>query len=322
MKNVTVDGTASTKEIAFTPATCNGTDGWRVVNDRGHGGSYTWCGNPDVKATFTFTGIGVYYLCPTIANHTVQFTLDGVPGGSANLGATNDGNPSISPVVWSQTGLPYGQHVLEVLPGNTTRVFIDAFIYTTLDQEELSSMSTTPTSTTTAPKTTAVAQIAQPETVKNRVPIIVGSIIGFFILAIFIGITYRLWKTRKRGNIDDFGASTGTGMIRSPTPVHANSVPLSGERSPNSTTPIRPLPSTFGATANAKHHRGDSGGESDDEISDLQHYQYRGNTATASSHNSRSHLAPQSRPTYPPALARSDTTNSTTMRLEPVRRHR
>lgn len=59
MRNITVDDAASTKELVYTPPLCDG-NGWTVLTDRGHGGSYRRCDAPGAKATFTFTGMSVF----------------------------------------------------------------------------------------------------------------------------------------------------------------------------------------------------------------------------------------------------------------------
>lgn len=336
MRNITVDDAASTKELVYTPPLCDG-NGWTVLTDRGHGGSYRRCDAPGAKATFTFTGVGVYYLCPRITGgQSVRLTLDGValepvslsvgPANSADRSATGSQE---SHVVWSRVGLQQGPHTLEVLPGpNSTRVRVDAFIYTVLGQEELAAQAASSSIASSRSSSASSVISSEPEAVKNRAVIIVGSIVGFIILAIFIAISYKLWKQAKERSSrygwkspvpplyqsGNFSTTNDVGATKSyiPSQSRSNSRPMPDDMSHQTISPHTQHTIEISAQQKAMSHNDLSMEAGYDEISDTQHNLHRNNASPSPSWQQPS--GPQSRPTYPPPAIKP------TLKLQPLRR--
>lgn len=329
MRNITVDDRAASG-LTLTPSACNGT-GWQVENDRGlEGSGYRWCASSEgPKASFTFTGVAIYYSCPSFSGDSMQFALDGGILETVNL--TSAVTPELRPnssIVWWKTGLDNKQHTLEISPGpNSTRVYVDAFVYTTLEDEN------TPSTSAVRPIPSMVSAQQVPESEANRAPIAVFSIVAFIVFAIFLAIAYNLWRMSKERSArywnaplpplhqsKEFGASTGMMMQ-----MDTDSIQLkAGEsslghtqsvfQSPQASYAPRTLPTPPG------HHRK----ESEDEISSMQFYQQE-SAFVAATDLRKPRRGNSTRAAYPPPQSpvRTDTSFSTTpSRLEPNRRPR
>lgn len=127
-------------------------------------------------------------------------------------------NRNSSSIVWSKTGLAYGDHVLELSPGPAggLKVVVDAFTYvpfffdpplplntcihysyTVPTEGDLASSSSPGASATSTVARSSGFASAEPEVSKNKVPIIVGSIAGFIIFSIFLALAFYLRKQAK-----------------------------------------------------------------------------------------------------------------------------
>jgi len=140
MRNVTIDNTNKTA-IEYYPPLCNGT-GWErdestyavyAVNN-----TYAYCsGNYNARATFTFTGVAVYYTCPLFEDpDSMMIKLDDRPIDTISL-TSPSGDSVMSKVIWSAENLTNTQHRVELLPGQFNGaigfVSVDAFIVTEAD---------------------------------------------------------------------------------------------------------------------------------------------------------------------------------------------
>jgi len=104
-----------------------------------YGGSHQWSSDPTATATFTFTGVEVYYMSALFsASVTSQIALDGGPEHFVNLTSPGGGATDEvvwSDVVWSAAQLEDTQHTVAVSAvqtngGRSGYVIVDAFIYT------------------------------------------------------------------------------------------------------------------------------------------------------------------------------------------------
>lgn len=289
----------------------------------------------------------------------MRLTLDGValepvslsvgPANSADRSATGSQE---SHVVWSRVGLQQGPHTLEVLPGpNSTRVRVDAFMcvsfhdqnslrmmdklilsvshsYTVLGQEELAAQAASSSIASSRSSSASSVISSEPEAVKNRAVIIVGSIVGFIILAIFIAISYKLWKQAKERSSrygwkspvpplyqsGNFSTTNDVGATKSyiPSQSRSNSRPMPDDMSHQTISPHTQHTIEISAQQKAMSHNDLSMEAGYDEISDTQHNLHRNNASPSPSWQQPS--GPQSRPTYPPPAIKP------TLKLQPLRR--
>ncbi|TEB36655.1 hypothetical protein FA13DRAFT_1727021 [Coprinellus micaceus] len=327
MKNITVDDTAATSNIALIPSACNGT-GWQFEPERGFEGSgYRWCASAEgPKASFTFRGVAIYYSCPSFTGDSMRFVLDG--GNPENVNLSSSLSPDLRPdssIVWWKTGLDFKNHTLEISPGeNSTRVYLDAFVYTTLEAQEIASL----VGANSKPSASAVAaQNAEPERIANRAPIAVFSIVGFIVFTIFLLISFNLYRMSKARRAQyswkvpvpplhqsvDLGASMG-GVVKQADSVqypggHESSLghTASAHQSPQPSYGTRPLPAAPGYARR----------DSEDEPSESPF-------VAATDLKTRRMESLREEGTYPPRQnsARTDASYSSNSRFEPNRRPR
>ncbi|GLB34397.1 hypothetical protein LshimejAT787_0112810 [Lyophyllum shimeji] len=118
--------------------------------------------DPTATATFTFTGVAVYFMSP-LWPYTVNtaVSLDG--GSPILLDLVDPSRPNVgqgpetvqSQVIWGAAGLPNTQHTLIISVGaGQPYAVVDALIYTVLDPEDSTSLSS-PTSSAPDPSSTS-----------------------------------------------------------------------------------------------------------------------------------------------------------------------
>jgi hypothetical protein len=189
MRNVTIDNTNQTA-FEYYPPLCNGT-GWERDESTYAAYSvqntYAYCsGTFNAHATFTFTGIAVYYSMPLFETpDSMMLKLDDRPLDTISL-TSPSGLPVMSQVIWSVLNLTNTQHRVELLPGQFNGdvgfVSVDAFIVTEDD---------TPTSSSASPSATGAPSRSKSSSKKSKsigigVGVGVGSLILFGLLAIFL----------------------------------------------------------------------------------------------------------------------------------------
>ncbi|KIM82423.1 hypothetical protein PILCRDRAFT_461899 [Piloderma croceum F 1598] len=98
-----------------------------------YGGTHQWSSDPSASATFTFTGVGVYYMS-SLFNHSVttQISIDGNPAQVLNLTSPAGGGAIqdvASAAVWGMDQLSNMPHnvVISRAPGGIF-VEVDAFM--------------------------------------------------------------------------------------------------------------------------------------------------------------------------------------------------
>jgi len=162
MTNITVDDMASS--IVYS-----GSWGISAPSKLDYGGSHHLSTDESAIATFTFTGVAVYYMSPKWPYPVnTELSVDGGPGQVVDLQdysrpATSGGPETVGySVVWRMTGLANSQHqlVASMAPGGLF-VEADGFIYTVLDPTDISSssssLSTSSSSTSSASSTSHVS---------------------------------------------------------------------------------------------------------------------------------------------------------------------
>lgn len=168
-------------------------------------------GNSAATATFTFTGVAIYFMSPLwpyVVNTAVS--LDSSPPILIDLIDHSKPNVGVGPetvqskVVWGDAGLPNSQHTFVVSVGaGQPYAVVDALIYTVLDPGDLTSSSTltttskssttTTTNTTTARSTQGTTFAASPSA--HVLPIALGTVLGLLGLLI---IALAMWCCRRQ----------------------------------------------------------------------------------------------------------------------------
>jgi len=211
--NITVDDSA--KSIVYSA-------GWGLSapSPLDYGGSHHLSGDQSAFATFTFTGVAVYYLSPKWPySVNTQLSLDGGPGEVVDLvdhssPTTGGGAETVAySAVWGKTGLANTQHqlVASMAPGGQF-VVVDGFIYTTVGSSGTtsspsgtSSSSSSPSSTNHAPSSASPASTSdasshQSQNSKLIVPIAgaAAGVVGIVALAALLLLCCRRLRDRKR----------------------------------------------------------------------------------------------------------------------------
>jgi hypothetical protein len=189
MRNVTIDNTNKTA-IELFPPLCNGT-GWdrdeSIYAAYAVQNTYAYCsGTLNAHATFTFTGVAVYYSCPLFeAQDSMMLKLDDRPIDTISL-TSPSGSPVMSQVIWSVVDLPNKQHTVEMLPGQFNGdigfVSIDAFIVTE-DDTPTSSSGAYPSAT--GPPNRSKSSSKKSKSIGIGVGVGIGSLVLFGLLAMF-----------------------------------------------------------------------------------------------------------------------------------------
>jgi hypothetical protein len=212
LHNITIDDSSSA--IVYSPPAS-----WTksAPSTLDSGGTHTLTEDPAAIATFTFTGVAIYYMAP-LWPYLVNTAVSLDSGSTVLLDLTDhsqqaNGGPETvaSHVIWGVTGLSNIQHSLVMSVGSGQPYgIVDALIVTVLDQSETTSI-TTVTSILPSPVTTIVYSNATTSAgtagangnLNKRVsshvrPIALGTVLGVFGLAI---IALALWfcaRPRKR----------------------------------------------------------------------------------------------------------------------------
>ncbi|KAG2127925.1 uncharacterized protein EDB93DRAFT_181398 [Suillus bovinus] len=131
-RNVTVDNTDPSIQYVGDWNQCSLNIG------ASYDGTRNCTGQQDATATFTFTGVAIYYISPLIGNRTTVLTLDSGPSVLVNLTQAQGQNPNWA-IRWGASGLDNGPHTLvNYGSSNTTSSAVgevDAFIYTVVEQD-------------------------------------------------------------------------------------------------------------------------------------------------------------------------------------------
>ncbi|KAJ6521558.1 hypothetical protein DFH09DRAFT_215320, partial [Mycena vulgaris] len=241
--NVTVDDTDASS------ITYQGT--WEAssthLSSLDYGGSHTLSTDSSATATFTFTGVAVYYLVPRwpYAVNT-QLSLDGGQGVIVNLTDPNASTTSsggsesaLSSVAWSATDLSNTTHTLVLSMASTGEVIVaDGFIFTVNNGSSPSSSSASGTSTASQTSTpTKSADSAGTSAIPKKtdtLAIALGCALGAAALLAAALLAFFICRRRNRrprivsNVLDDWGADADTDAYPPPpVPFVAGAMPAS-----------------------------------------------------------------------------------------------
>jgi len=200
LDNITVDST----NIDLIHYSGNWTTS--IQNSFDYGGTHQWSSDPSASATFTFTGVGVYYLS-SLFNHAVtsQISIDGNPAQFLNLTspAGGGGNQDVaSTVVWGVEQLSNAPHnvVVSMAPGGGY-VEVDAFIYSSNTESTASSQPSTTSPSSSSSSSTGPVSASNTRGSHTNIGAVAGGTLAG--LVVIVVIVLLLWKSRKK---------TGSGM--------------------------------------------------------------------------------------------------------------
>ncbi|KAK0199895.1 hypothetical protein DFS33DRAFT_1457080 [Desarmillaria ectypa] len=163
-----------------------------------YGGSHTLSSDSSASATFTFTGIAVYFLSPLWPYPvSVMITVDGGVETILNLtdpvaSSTDSGGSesSQSDVRWCMTGLSHSLHKAVVsMPPSGNWVVVDGFIYTVDNGSETATSSTASASDPASASATATGSSSS-GLGTNVLGIALGASLGAVTLLTAIGIFF------------------------------------------------------------------------------------------------------------------------------------
>ncbi|KAF8804293.1 hypothetical protein BYT27DRAFT_7039522, partial [Phlegmacium glaucopus] len=192
-----------------------GTWGLSNYNTYDEGGQHKLTSNSSANASFTFTGVAIYFYSPLWTFPvTTQVALDNLPPVLLDLRdykvpiTVDVLETGLSSVVWSQTDLANTQHTLLVSVGKgQPYAILDALVYTVLDAGDVppspspsssSLPSTSPISalpsSTSAPKTNTASSNSS----RKGLPVALGVVCTIFGLFMIGGIWWfiRRWQRR------------------------------------------------------------------------------------------------------------------------------
>ncbi|KAF9483203.1 hypothetical protein BDN70DRAFT_874079 [Pholiota conissans] len=207
LTNVTIDdaGNSTAGTILYSPPLCNGS-GWTVKEGQGLGGSYRFCASSNKtvtpSATFSFTGVAVYYMSPYFPGSLMNITIDGSVPHSVNLSnpAGQTGNLSDPAIIWSAINLNNTQHSIELLPANGSRTLnVDAFIITQV-QNNVTAGPTSGNSTPISPipGDSASLGLSVQSAATTRLSIGLGVTFGVLSFLIFVFISIFLARRQRK----------------------------------------------------------------------------------------------------------------------------
>jgi len=177
------------------------------------GGQHHVTSDPDATASFTFTGIAIYFYSPLWTfSVTTQVTLDDLPPVLLDLRDytqpldINGPETVQSSVVWSQTGLANTRHTLLVSAGaGQTIAILDTLVYTAQDANNIPSLSST-SSTLPSSTSTPNPSIASEHSSRRGLSVTLAVVCTVFGILVISGIW---WLIRRRGDDDgDDGPQT------------------------------------------------------------------------------------------------------------------
>ncbi|KAJ7585000.1 hypothetical protein C8J56DRAFT_140095 [Mycena floridula] len=186
--NVTVDDTDAS--IVYS----NGWSNSDFNNPLDYGGFHHLSENTTSTATFSFTGIAIYYMGPLwpypvgaqVAIDSASSTLVDMQDYTRTTSA-NGGETVASGILFQVTGLQNGPHVLHVsFPDGKQYLALDGLIYTVQDDATSTSSSSSPTG------------IPSPTKSKKVLPIALGSAIGGLGLCLLLVGGCLIHQRRKR----------------------------------------------------------------------------------------------------------------------------
>ncbi|KAG5634304.1 hypothetical protein H0H81_002475 [Sphagnurus paluster] len=185
-------------------------------------GTHMLTQDPAATATFTFTGVAVYFLSPLwpyAVNTAVS--LDAAPPVLVDLvdhsRPTADGGPETvqSQVRWSAAGLANTKHTLVISVGaRQSFAVVDALIYTTLDPASSATPPTSSMATFTAPLSTpsppsSTSTSSSSSSSPHILPIILGTALGAIALLILLLLLICCCKRRRRRPVSEPWSVTG-----------------------------------------------------------------------------------------------------------------
>ncbi|RDB19845.1 hypothetical protein Hypma_013131 [Hypsizygus marmoreus] len=215
LHNVTVDD--PDPSIIYTPATS-----WSqsANNSLNAGGAHKLTQDPTATATFTFTGVAIYFLSP-LWPYTVNTAVSLDAGPSVLIDLVDHSRPDVgagpetvqSQAIWSAVGLPNAAHKLVISVGaGQPFAIVDTLIYTALDPSDTASSTTsassattiTQTSTTTSRTSTTTSPSASASSSSEDssstpvLPIALGTVLGVLGLLIIAFAIFFCNRRRKR----------------------------------------------------------------------------------------------------------------------------
>ncbi|KAF5369706.1 hypothetical protein D9615_010177 [Tricholomella constricta] len=186
------------------------------------GGAHMLTQDMSATATFTFTGVAIYFMSP-LWPYTVNTAVSLDSGPPILLDLVDHSIPNVgegpetvqSHVIWGAAGLPNTQHRLVISVGaGQPFAIVDSLIYTALDPEDLTTSSspssptpgpsstsssqssaTSTSSTTTSDAATTTSSTTPEDSSSHVLPIVLGTIFGA--LAVLI-IAAGIWFCKRR----------------------------------------------------------------------------------------------------------------------------
>ncbi|KAJ7263095.1 hypothetical protein C8J57DRAFT_1719279 [Mycena rebaudengoi] len=199
MLNVTVDDTDSA--ISYTGE-------WeRHSSGLNYGGAHAVSADPDGSATFTFTGVAIYYLSPLWPYAvSTELALDGKLGVIVNLTdpvadttADSGSESAMYSVVWSATGLDNTTHKLIMSKPSTGKYIVtDGFIYTVNNGSSPSSSTPSQTFSATDSHQTGGVVGATATKKSNTLTIAIASAVGAAALIAAAVIAFFMLRRRQK----------------------------------------------------------------------------------------------------------------------------
>lgn len=223
-----------------------------------YGGSHTLSSDSSASATFTFTGVAVYYLSPLWpywVNSTI--TIDGGDETTLNLtdpvaSTTEPGGSESSPygVRWSKTGLSNSSHEVVVSMASSGQwIVVDGFNYT-VDNGSETVTSSAVSSTSASASATATGTNGGGGSGTNVLGIALGASLGAVTLLTAIVIFFFCYRRRRNASksmLDTPWHDAGAGPF-SPT-LSQPEMSQDFRYSHVSTNSLSGLPSSLPATA-------------------------------------------------------------------------
>lgn len=208
-------------------------------NSLNAGGAHILTQDPTATATFTFTGVAIYFMSP-LWPYTVNTAVSLDAGPPILLDLVDHSRPNVgqgpetvqSQVIWGAAALPNIQHTLVISVGaGQPFAVVDTLIFTALDPEDLTTSSppTSPTpvpsssntstqsqrSSSTSSVSAATTSNASDTSSSHVLPIALGTAMGVLALAI---IAVGIWfcTRRKRRPTSEAWTVAGTPYPGSP----------------------------------------------------------------------------------------------------------
>ncbi|KAL0945976.1 hypothetical protein HGRIS_012254 [Hohenbuehelia grisea] len=183
------------------------TGSWAPVSEHANplnfGGSHTFTRDKEANATFTFEGVGVYYMAP-LWPYAVssRLSLDGGPQIYVSMATptgpvSSEGVETVqSAVLWGASGLVNARHTLVVsVSPDTGYAVVDGFIFTVDDGTPATSSSEIPSPTsasTPSPSIASPRNSSEPHTLQTTVIALTASLA---FLALVSGLLiFWLWR--------------------------------------------------------------------------------------------------------------------------------